>query len=1374
MNKKMKSNFALEFARLRKLENDEKITIEVENEKKAFILKPLPLDDDKTLILKRMMLPAPSSSKEEITMNDNILSPITLGSFLVFGKEGDSYDLLRWLTVRMNEVGELGDNIFIQLWKEQRSLFSQSSETTGYSVLDFIGAIVSLIVTNENLIVRFGKQIALKPIPSETPGSTPRSVTPFSFTFTVGEVKQEMKEDNINLVEKNILEAIGDFKNFKEVEIVAADVDSMNNIFETFINNVITPSIKKQYEKIIELQDVQEKMSPLKDDLKVFTAITEATYIWRNIKLKEDPLIYTKRISLSKTIPFIAYVDNIGSLSTHIFAVSNELLPEESSLTAHNTIYFRIRGKETPLIKATYNVETKEFSLRIKREYLDEIKAIVRTELGIILESDFINTNINGIITSEKDFHVYKRSWLYTVMIDSNFRKVIRLSEQNGSNFYKNNILMSYQPFSDFIDSIMKNERSIFRRGDVDLKINLNQIKNGKFIMSFNKISSTEVLNVMKLIMSRLFTIYSNVYRSIEKGFSEVLGVAQEIKSEDDSLSLLQERYPHIFTKDYGSLVKLHAKRPRPLSLQEIKEWSDWVGSSDIRTVMTREMEKKTPWWYPYVQKAQLRNEILYLRPSNQDYIYFGFASGREYDLPELVPVYFNKPQDRTSTLYSKLVYGYEGKKRSTPVKSGVENRTLLHGAEGALPYSIINFFSLRFQFPDISYSRLGKERIKTEATEAALAWEPGTENASIEVIRIGIDATIEQLMLAIKVATQHDKEARRAYYLKEFTDDMKRDIRDDRIMITHNFNPGLVKQELYDLTIDEITSYVTNKNNILTLEYYRMVEEFYNVNIYVIELEKGTNKAIINTPRHIDTYIRPYTPREAVILFRHPGGQLDLIVRRQGTKMYTRFSVATDEIIFNIIYGRMFKSIIMYSEGSPSHELSAAEMWRLDYNFLWQDPKQIISAIGGSLQGDSMGRRQAFGQYIDSRGKRVATHISYGTTSGGGRRNITIYHPPQAPLNIPIFSTPFLSEEFEIWDMQPSAWNMHGLWFSAYGMRYGFFVQCSTSCMTRFFASQSQIKTTDLSTTRITYTQSGDILASTRIAPSTLMTIRQMSGTPRIGAPMQRNPIPMGPVPGLIQLPIPLVGLGTRADIVTSSAAILKQIIEWLFNISKLSAQNFVTGYITGDPTEIDDSQRYSFFFDVVELPILELKDAILYLDSRTTGLISKGKIVVPSALEKKLVSYLNNIKQRKSVIGLSADAVSLRETGTQKKNEIHLKSRDGYIALLRNRKRAIGNEDIVLMNHIPYTETKRNFVYENSRGGVDYFIELDDDLESSINKARRWMSYPPTIGYLLYETGHDGTPILVENASNNIAPYIRILSPTNSPYYLLMIAIS
>lgn len=211
----------------------------------------------------------------------------------------------------------------------------------------------------------------------------------------------------------------------------------------------------------------------------------------------------------------------------------------------------------------------------------------------------------------------------------------------------------------------------------------------------------------------------------------------------------------------------------------------------------------------------------------------------------------------------------------------------------------------------------------------------------------------------------------------------------------------SVVKQECYDMEKESILSSLDNYFD--PKLFYRLLEEFFNINIYVF------NEAILSVPRYKHFHARPYRNRKTVLIYQHET-HCELIINKSQLLFNEDMSRYCHELL-----GRIARNITF-------REDTYINLYQVDHlkAFKWSEVSQ----------------------WIDGSGKMRA--LTFTLPQG----KMTLLTVPSQPENLPEDNTIYYSSldtVLSVMTQPPTAQvtdgQVVGLWFRVFDVEYGDFV---------------------------------------------------------------------------------------------------------------------------------------------------------------------------------------------------------------------------------------------------------------------------------------------------------------------------------------------
>lgn len=404
---------------------------------------------------------------------------------------------------------------------------------------------------------------------------------------------------------------------------------------------------------------------------------------------------------------------------------------------------------------------------------------------------------------------------------------------------------------------------------------------------------------------------------------------------------------PHIFVKDYSKYCQSPFK-PAIISPDYITEWSEQTfsraGQEYHRQVL------------PYPRNNP---EIYLVCPSDRAPFPGVKANARlmnKETYPYIPCCYEDDQTIKAGSDYNRfyLDNALKGRVRNRHHKI-ITNKVLEPGRLGSLSNSIITL----------------------------LRQDPDVDNAvkdGVELSRYGVDIGPNSFLHSVALAVgdpdyreASDKEA----YVRQLRQRMA------------NFPPALVKQELYDNTDDQIEAKILAVDTFFDPSlFYRLVEETYQINIYVFypPPNKETAPGGIELPRHRLFHARAPRQRKTVLILKHRGGGADALDQPQCELIvYGEKSQVTGTIFLPQMGSILHRAVTAMNEvltWTPQHGLSMFPNLYSANNYETIFPNPVS-------------------QFVDSYGKLR------GLTFPLNSKLVTVVFPPSQPVNLPVMEAP-------------------------------------------------------------------------------------------------------------------------------------------------------------------------------------------------------------------------------------------------------------------------------------------------------------------------------------------------------------------------------
>lgn len=362
--------------------------------------------------------------------------------------------------------------------------------------------------------------------------------------------------------------------------------------------------------------------------------------------------------------------------------------------------------------------------------------------------------------------------------------------------------------------------------------------------VTVNRIRSEDILSELRSVLSRLFTIYSREKSNEERYRKYFSPITPVIKSQGKKkITRLSEAFPHIFIKDYSRLCQ--GVKQQPILIDDVKAWESQTFKYGGNTYHRQAM--------PYPPN----NPIMYLGCNHPDHPFPG--------------VKVNTGDNRKEFPYIPCCYKYDHMNPLDPTSN--YNQWRNQRGTGTSLASNSGFFTasgeiLKNISPLAPY-RLGMIQSSVEKLLRGYKSQPQAKDGNM-ILRMGVPSCTSSMICCVLEATNNEG------YLKGDLDERTNFAHRIREDLMNRVHISCSKQELFDVTDEEIKNQLMNHEVYLDpLLFYRLVEEYFNINIYII----GTDMRV-SRPRfklfHSHTL---RNKRPTILLFRHGDeNQCDLI----------------------------------------------------------------------------------------------------------------------------------------------------------------------------------------------------------------------------------------------------------------------------------------------------------------------------------------------------------------------------------------------------------------------------------------------------------------------------------------------------------------
>jgi hypothetical protein len=627
--------------------------------------------------------------------------------------------------------------------------------------------------------------------------------------------------------------------------------------FENMVKNIDGKSvtIERDIERDVENRNDMDNISSKLEKSKsvYYTSFEEEDVQYsKNIDLSDVTLLELfNDIKLNTYVPF-ASVKNY-------FKILRDSRPSELWDEIDDDILVKIVDKDI-LVNVKYSDYT---TVKIKYEK-DKLLAIFEKNIKttVDLEDRFtsifnprlkmdnrIDIQIGGVFYFPM-FRVEKYILLDLIMNNKIFSQLISVNETDKTTKKRTNMTIYFNVASigNLTATITPKQMS---RNDPTMKLyqENKEFEEGSDYLRVKISKAKYVTNIMKFIgiFSKLLGMYKEEEKRIieeyRKYIPDFLVKKEKPEYVYDGDIILQKELPGLFIPNYSrggcdaqrmpSIIRNDDVAAAIADGKKVMGFPFDKDSSDFRYYICN--HKKNP--YPGIKENKLSNNIK--------------SEGGYQVIPCCFGTDQSKPDGRGHMLYKTYFEGKDFEKLKIDQKQEylVTNKILNRHSFGELPDNLKNFFSLdTIHTSDYRYVRKGISRLKNSKSSFLLA--------VLEAIQGQLNKGDPPDIFNIK---DDDK-------LSEYVNIIRGELADDKE------NASLCKQEMYDRTCDEILSDIRNPNVDLDPKLFiRLLENHYNLNIYVFTDEKG-----LILPRHTQAYYKYIHDRKSIFIYQHMGTEID------------------------------------------------------------------------------------------------------------------------------------------------------------------------------------------------------------------------------------------------------------------------------------------------------------------------------------------------------------------------------------------------------------------------------------------------------------------------------------------------------------------
>lgn len=592
-----------------------------------------------------------------------------------------------------------------------------------------------------------------------------------------------------------------------------------------------------------------------------------------------------------------------------------------------------------------------------------------------------------------------------------------------------------------------QNKAIILQKNMPYLEVSINQSANRR-MLQLGLLVFVSLIGIFEARFKDLQQVYQNMnIKYSSKRWDLKLVDAKKINvTGNEYLTDLQSVAPHIFENNYKSKICQKKTQPVIIPPQLVDQWNEEHDNDEYQKAVV------------FPPEAEGTGEEIYLGCPVDKTPYVSMkenilSNRGEYPyLPCCTSKNTQEPSSRSYFTHYYLGEDMGGDKKNI-VNEITSRKRLVKGQIGILPFMIQSAFSLLNILPTNNNPANNKVPNNINNKNDLLK-RMGVGQSPFSAVRCLLTCLEHPAFIKLgkkKPSLEHEIE------IEEFIKDLIR----KSVFQSHTTSKSALKifttafsQELYDNTENEIYEQIRNMEYFDTSLYYRWLEIYFKVHVFVFSVSKS-QEIEFEIPRHRYFHARPYLDMPCVILFKHWGSENDnidfpqyeiikvddkMVLDNKASKQFIKFAHQTQTVY------QLEKSVA----GSASHPRSEAKLENSNSGSKSEnrtkDRKIVLRKDPFSLHYYANLFPNALSQYIDGAGKVRGITMKIGDTD---EDRITIYLPPSQPVNLPMEESEYavnVETALQIFDRQPTFYSLendmvNGLWFPIYDIEMGIYI---------------------------------------------------------------------------------------------------------------------------------------------------------------------------------------------------------------------------------------------------------------------------------------------------------------------------------------------
>jgi hypothetical protein len=822
---------------------------------------------------------------------------------------------------------------------------------------------------------------------------------------------QQIEFEN-ELKNKEVVDQVNTFKNqFETMSYIHYDTKSLVDeykewvllIYKTLQEDLQTAQDLLKYQSLTTNLSYQNiKVSPL--TIKQYTKIYSPTLYDRPLTENDGYELFNTAI-VSSFSPFLIYKPQEGQQIYKIF--NQPLTPDFIKELTPNTLFFNIVINNQPICNMTYNLNKNQM-------FVDFIQqTYINIQQYLIFPNLKIEENKEDVIfeqTLKGQYELYGEINLWNIEINEVelLNMVLNDDIVNKSFYVVDHLKNLTKPSLHFI------YRPLLSNKSISIKITQHYYTSDKMVkyVHHQTYQNTQLKKSKESLLPFITVQFKNVYHyegfvtaikmlidkslTDTKEFSFGFGLNDllyqlDVKetSLDINLKLLKDNAPEVFVEGYANFCKY---KPRPIHQQDIENYMN----EKIKEYGLKGEDEENFKKYAVLQFNTENGQINLVCNHETDKFPYLKSTKTEVLMKNL-----------DKTIYTHLPCCKKLPPKEKKIKQDythIISQTFINVplATGALDKKIKNILDRYNQYEN-NFMRLG---VVQDA------------NSFLHCLCVAIDDN------------DYKKAKDKSQYVSLLLN-----------KIVNNIYMGVLKQELYDLDVDQMKNKILNGEFLDPALYYRLFEEYFNINIYVFQ-----ESTIIDVPRFKIFHARPVRQdRQTVLIYKNSN----------------QYKIYQCELIMNKV---TFNMLIYDQEMAIyCHTLLQNYMNTLTFN---SNHNQIIVYsnlyyFANHLTMLSHVNKKSISQYIDDNGKLR------GLTFQVGQEKMTMLTLPSQPENLKINNSIYhvnLSTALRVFEPQQPSFivkennDIIGLWYKIFDVEQGVYIPVTT-----------HLTTTNLTTSNLT-----------------------------------------------------------------------------------------------------------------------------------------------------------------------------------------------------------------------------------------------------------------------------------------------------------------